>query len=140
MYDSTTAADIPANARIVAGYINGLYKWSPEDWTRFPAATQQVTISVTADETGALVLDIETGDATPAQAPGWVNKMRQLGFDPVVYCSLSNVNTVSAAFVAANTRQPKYWVADWTGTPHLVENSVATQYADPSTSGGHYDL
>ena len=39
MYDAVTAANIPVDAQIVAGYVGGnSYTWSPADWARFPRA------------------------------------------------------------------------------------------------------
>lgn len=33
-----------------------------------------------------------------------------------------------------------YWSADWTGKPHLVQDTVATQYASADQAGRPYDL
>jgi hypothetical protein len=139
MYDSVTASDIPADALIVAGYVDGAYTWSEADWAQFPGAAK-VRIAVSASSHDAQVLDVENGDATPDQAPEWAVAVRALGFAPTIYTSRDNVATVAAAFSAADVPQPYYWVADWTGTAHLIPNSVATQYANPPASGGHYDV
>lgn len=35
MYDSTNPGAIPASAALVAGYVDGLYRWSDAAWARF---------------------------------------------------------------------------------------------------------
>lgn len=140
LYDSVNPAAIPSTAAMVAGYIDGMYAWRPADWARFPRAVQ-VRIAVFASTNAGHVLDIETGDATPVQAPGWVQKRRAAGADPSVYCSMSLWPTVRAAFAAAHVPEPHYWVAGYPGGgPIIPAGAVAHQYADPATSGGDWDL
>lgn len=85
-------------------------------------------------------LDVESGAARPKQAPGWVKSRRRAGADPVVYCSLANWPVLKGVFSSSGVAAPLWWVADWTGHPHIPAGAVACQYADPATSGGHYDL
>ncbi|MBX6360090.1 MAG: hypothetical protein IRZ03_08425 [Acidobacterium ailaaui] len=139
MYDSITAADIPASAAMVAGYVNGTYRWSDADWARFPGAVK-VRIATRADVNDGHVLDVEPGDATPAQAPGWVTMRRAAGADPTVYCNQSTLPQVKAAFRAAGVAEPHYWVAHYDGIAELPDGCVAKQYANPPASGGHWDL
>lgn len=140
MYDSTTAADIPTTAMIVGGYIDGFYAWTVEDWARFPSAVQ-VDIIVDPSHDDGDVYDCETGNGIPADAPLWVAKRRNSGHSyPVVYCNLSTWQAVKDAFVNASVTPPGYWIAEWTGQPHMIPGADAVQYADPTTSGGHYDL
>ena len=139
MYDSVDPSQIPADAAIVAGYIDGRYAWTQADWDRFPNA-QHVRIAVFASTDDGEVLDVESGDATPDEAPGWVTKRRFAGVKPTIYTSLSMVPVVAEAMTKVGVPQPFYWVADWTGQSHLVPNSVATQYANPPGSGGPWDL
>ena len=139
MYDSVTAGDIPTNAKMVAGYVSGKWKWSQSDWARFPNAVK-VRIATQASVNDGVVLDVEPGDATPAQAPGWVTMRRAAGVDPTVYCGLTSLPAVQAAFTAAHVAQPHYWVARYDNSPTLPAGVVAKQYINPPTSGGHYDL
>lgn len=139
MYDSITAADIPANAAIVAGYVSGRYKWSNADWARFPHAVK-VRIATQANVNDGHVLDVEPGDATPAQAPGWVHMRRLAGVVPTVYCSASTWDAVRNAFRSANVPEPLYWIARYDNRPELMAGAIAKQYINPPTSGGHYDL
>ena len=139
MHDSVTATDIPATATMVGGYVDGDYVWSAADWARFPAAVH-VPIAVFSTTNNGVVLDVERGNATPAQSVDWVRLRRAAGVDPTVYCNLATLPLVQGAFRAAYVTEPHYWLAQWTGAPHLLAGSVATQYADPTTSGGHWDL
>lgn len=136
MYDSVTPGNIPADAQMVAGYVDGAYAWSAADWARFPAAVH-VPIAVFPSTNDGVVLDVEQGDATPQQAPGWVQMRRAAGVDPTVYCSESAWPAVQAAFKAAGVAQPHYWVAAYPGEGAVVPaGAVAHQYQD----AGPYDL
>src|SRR5207302_962487 len=139
LYDSITATDIPASAQVVAGYVNGTYRWSDADWARFPNAIK-VRIATRANVNDGHVLDVETGAATPGQAPGWVQMRRAAGIDPTVYCNASTQVAVQAAFDAAGVPQPHYWIAHYDNVPSLPPGAVAKQYIDPPSAGGHYDL
>lgn len=140
LYDSVNPAAIPTDAGMVAGYIDGMYAWHAADWARFPRAVQ-VRIAVFASTNGGHVLDVERGDATPVQAPGWVQRRRAAGADPSVYCSMALWPAVRAAFATAHVPEPHYWVAGYPGGgPIIPAGAVAHQYADPATSGGAWDL
>ena len=139
LFDSITAADIPADAQMVAGYVNGTFQWSAADWSRFPNAVK-VRIATRAFINDGHVLDVETGDATPSEAPGWVQMRRAAGVDPTVYCNGSTLSTVQAAFNAAGVAQPHYWLARYDNVPTVPNGCVAKQYINDPASGGHYDL
>lgn len=140
MYDSITASDIPLTAAVVLGYVNGTYEWSTEDWARFPHAVK-VRCATRANIDDGHVLDVETGDATPAQAPGWVVMRRRAGLTtPTVYCSSSAWPSVRAAFRAAGVAEPLYLIAHYDGDPTIPAGAVGKQYVDPPNSGGHWDL
>ena len=139
LYDSVTAADIPEYAAMVAGYTDGKYAWTDTDWALHKGA-QQVRITVFPGDNEGQVLDVENGDATPGESVSWVRARRAAGADPSVYMNVATWGAVRAAFRAAGVTEPHYWVADWTGARHLPAGAVACQYADPKTSGGHFDL
>lgn len=140
MYDSITAADIPLTAAVVLGYVNGTYEWSAEDWARFPHAVK-VRCATRANIDDGHVLDVEPGDATPAQAPGWVVMRRRAGLaTPTVYCSSSAWPAVRAAFRAAGVAEPLYLIAHYDGDPTIPAGAIGKQYVDPPRSGGHWDL
>lgn len=140
MADSVTARDIPRGKfALVAGYVNGPYKWSDADWA-YHSGSRRVHIATSAAFNGGQVLDVEPGDASPNQAVGWVIRRRLAGQDPTIYASASAIPAIRAAMSRAGVPQPHYWVARWTGVAHLEPGSVATQYDHPPHSGGHYDL
>jgi hypothetical protein len=147
MRDSTTAHDIPhAGLQLVAGYGNGLYRWSLGDWARFPGIPH-VHIDVNgADPAGCGVLDVETGDATVTQAVHWVKARRSLhqGSYAVVYC---NRDTLTPLFNAMNAAALKIghdfwtWISTLDGTKTVADMTgvVAVQYEGQNLTGGHYD-
>lgn len=138
MYDSVNPAAIPADAQLVAGYVDGRYVWTAEAWNRFPSAVQ-VTIAVFPDTNAGVVLDVERGNATPDQAPGWVMRRRAAGVDPSVYCTLYAWPAVRQAFAAAGVPEPHYWIAHWDAVSDLPDGAVAKQYAADLGDGWHYD-
>jgi hypothetical protein len=140
MYDSVTAADIPPEAVMVGGYVNGAYAWSEADWARFPDAVH-VTFSTDALDTDALVLDVEFGDARPAQAPGWVRAAQVVtGCVPTLYGSAATVAACNRLIRAARL-VCDFGLADWTGHAHLPPGFAFCQYASPTQgSGGHFDV
>ena len=157
MYDSTNVDDIPHSAEMVAGYIDGRCPTWFEVRARFhhlsPHYTPTIATSPYSTAKGwsvADVLDVEPGNFSINGSPGWglglipewVQHQRKVKPHqaPVVYVSLSFVDLVKAELDHAGVAHPQWWIADWTGVPHLVSGSVATQYADPTTSGGHFDL
>lgn len=140
MYDGINADAAPIakafpQAAMVAGYANGAYAWSAAEWALFPAA-EHVTISVTASADEGDVLDVEKGDATPAQTEAWIAMRKAAGlYRPTVYCDLATVPAV-------RTGTGKYvlgtdydlWVADYDGsTASTYAGCAAKQYATTST-------
>ncbi len=138
MFDGTheLVPNIPLDAQMVAGYLApSPFAWTAADWARFPGAAK-VRIAVRSTTNDGHVLDVESGDATPAQAPGWVVMRRAAGADPTVYCSEGLWPSVRAAFTAANVAQPHYWVAAYPGGGAIIPaGAVAHQYMD----AGIYD-
>ena len=129
MADSVTAADLPVGYDFYAGYVNGLYANMAQIERRFPDS-KVIGISVTVANNGT-VLDVEKGDATPAQAPAWVQMRRQAGIIPWVYCSESVWPAVQQAFSAQGIAPPLYWIAAYPGPgPVLYPGSIAHQWAD----------
>lgn len=154
-YDSVTASDIPVAINGVPidgvlGYVDGQYKWSDADWTRFDPSTVRVRICVDPT-TVADVLDVESGNpSTDQDAVSWYRMCVSVGVvNPTIYCSESRVADIVAAF--SPTDGVDFDVASWpnpgvTGVPHTVTvpsgyNAALVQFATPETgSGGHYDL
>jgi hypothetical protein len=135
MYDAVTASNIPGGATMVAGYDDGRYVNVAEMAARFPRA-RVVTITVFASDDEGMVLDVERGDASPEEAPGWAARRRARGFDPSVYCSTDTWPAVRAAFAAAGVAEPHWWIAGWDGDPAIPPGAVAKQYGNQ----GPYDI
>jgi hypothetical protein len=134
MYDSVSASTLPSGCLLVAGYVNGAYENVAEMEARFPHATV-VPVTVTAAFDGGTVLDVETGDATPVEAPAWVQMRRAAGVDPSVYCDESTWPAVQQSFAAAGVAPPHYWIASYDNDPAIPAGAVAKQYA----SNDYYD-
>lgn len=137
VYDSVNVAAIPADAEVVLAYVDGSYANETAMRARFPRA-DIVTVTTTG-QSHAMMCDCEQGDLTPADVRTWADNYLYTGPLPLVYSSAfrrSQLLTAMASFRAGWW----WWAADWTGVPHLVPDAVATQYADPWTSGGDYDI
>jgi hypothetical protein len=140
MYDAVDVAQIPRGALAVAGYVDGHWATFPSLERDFPHAHRlSIAVSAMAD---ADCLDIENGDASPAEAPGWVRRQlaRRLRL-PVVYSSVSGMAAVIAELGHAGIPRTEYrlWTAHYTGTPHRCthrcwpdfrDSAGATQYTD----------
>lgn len=128
MYDSVNPAAIPSSATMVAGYADGLYANIPAMRARFPHATI-VTIAV-SHNSRAHVLDVETGDATPAQAVQWLTQtMADLDNGQLtVYCNMDAWPSVRTVIRAAGIKEPNWWVARYDGNDTLPTGAVAKQY------------
>ena len=145
MYDSVRPWEIPANAPIVAGYIDGIYAWKQSDWDRFPNAIH-VTISAIGVSV-ANIVDVEPGCVWPVEnAVPWVQRARAAGYDPTVYCNWQNhLTNVKAAFIRAGVREPHYWVAKYDGVREVPQGTIGKQHSAPEAPGiakapGHYDI
>ena len=121
MFDSVDVNQIPGDAQAVAGYVNGRFQTVPALRQRFPRA-HILTIAVNASA-DADALDIETGDATPAQAAAWFLRQKARGVNrPCLYASASVMDTqVIPALDAAGIgpREIRLWSAHYTHTPHV---------------------
>ncbi len=137
MYDGVTATRLPVSAAVVGGYVDGLYKWSAADWARFPHSVK-VRIAVFATTNDGHVLDVEPGDATPAQSVDWVLMRRKAGVDPTVYMNSSTWQTVRAAFQARRVAEPHYWVAAYDDKAAIPAGAIGKQYYNNDSLG--YDL
>jgi hypothetical protein len=129
LYDSVTPAQIPAG-HPVATYADGPYAARPAQL----AGKQTLWIDTNATDPGkAAVLDVEPGDATPAQAATWVHQRETAhpGQLAVVYTMMSDWAAAKQAISAlphAMQANVRWWIADPTGTPHIVPGATATQW------------
>jgi len=137
IYDSVTPSQIPAG-HPVATYADGGYAVQPGQVT----GKQVLWIDTNGtDPARAAVLDVEPGDATPAQAATWVQQRETAhpGQLAVVYTMLSDWGAAQQAIHAlphAMQANVRWWIADPTGTPHIVPGATATQWY----WGPNYDI
>jgi peptidoglycan hydrolase-like protein with peptidoglycan-binding domain len=142
MYDSTTVADIPATGMAaVAGYVGGHWPTFAALVARFPNIPA-LSIAVNSSQ-DAQCLDIENGDASPADVPAWLDRQAQAhpGRTPILYTSASQIPAVRAA---AGSRNYLLWSAHYGKGPHICgscgfQSADATQWADTGPNGEHVD-
>lgn len=135
-YDALNPARIPNSAVMVLGYD----EWSAADWSRFKGA-QKIRIAQSADQVGKQysILDVERGDATIEQAPGWIRKQQGAGaIFNTVYVQESNLEVLRRACHGLHY----YILLAWwrsSGAPLHVAGTIGMQYAG-NVDGGAYDL
>jgi hypothetical protein len=137
IYDSVTPEAIPAG-QVVATYATGA---RPDYPSQVVGRRTVLWIDTLATDPAANALDIEPGCASPAQAAGWVQ--RRLTAEPhataILYMSISwwpAVQADVASLPAWMRARIRWWIADPTGTPHIVPGSQATQWY----WGPNYDI
>jgi hypothetical protein len=137
IYDSVTPSSIPTG-KAAAVYSNGAYQASTASVSGRPSV---VWIDTNGSNTSANALDVEPGDATPAGAAAWVQAKltKNPNQDAIVYTFksdwgqvISNVNALPGWMHS----HVKYWIADPTGTEHVLPGSTATQWY----WGPNYDI
>lgn len=121
MYDAIDISQIPSGATAVAGYTAGKWPTAAHLAATFPH-TQLLTIAVTAAD-DAECLDIETGDATPADAAGWYERQKARGITrPCLYASAGMMDSdVVPVILAAGIARTsvRLWSAHYTLEPHI---------------------
>lgn len=139
MFDSIDPSRIPPG-QDDAGYVDGR-------WRTFTAlhGPHNLSVAVFASD-DADALDDEPGDATNAQAGGWVKRELGLGhWKPCVYTSVSNLPALLAALASAGISrgQVRIWTAHYTYRSHRCTRACnsglaadfvadATQWTDRS--------
>lgn len=139
MFDAITPSRIPhpPAPQLVAGYVGGYWPsfygyrddtgvWVPGIREVFPTS-RPVAIAVQASQ-DAQVLDVEAGDATPAQAPGWAVRQRRRGQIPTVYANTSTWPAVVAEFTRQSVPLALWWEANYDGAAVLAPGRIAKQY------------
>lgn len=122
MYDSVNPGAIPADAALVASYVDGFGGYSAAV-NRF-GVHKVVSISIHGNV--ANVADVENGAMTPGMLPAWIDAAHARGVArPGVYCNLSTWPTVQSHVAG---RKVSYWIADWRGTPFTLAGADAVQY------------
>jgi hypothetical protein len=136
IYDSVLPDAIPAN-KMAATYATGPYAASLSQ----VAGRQVIWIDVYGTDYAASALDVEPSDATPDQAASWA--YHRLKLHPTelahIYTSVSEwpqVQAACATLPAWMHSHIRWWIADPTGSPHIVPGSDATQWY----WGSSYDI
>jgi hypothetical protein len=142
MYDGVTLASIPARgSQMIGYYLNGEYAVATVTGVEklFPRKVL-VPIDVTGARANyARVLDVESGDASPATAAEWVQSFKLVnpsyphGGRPVIYCNRSTLGAVLAAMHAAGQlagREFYLWIATQDGTQYHGPGVIACQTWD----------
>ncbi len=143
MYDTTDVnTGLPvAHPQAVAGYVNGNYPSYNGLVKRYPGA-KHLSIAVNTS-TDARCLDVETGDATPADAPAWVRRQHARGIArPIVYANASTMEAVLAALNADFIKRGEYllWEAHYDNIANVPPGRDAKQYRNVETPGHNYDI
>lgn len=155
MVDAVDVSALPDTSTVIGVYVD------PPPYintivavrTRFPNA-KLVTITASGVP-GAQIGDCESGNMDPAQLAQWDADELAVGRTPTNYSSLSTVPQIVNCLRQLNIdpTHVNWFPADWpapgeSATPHLATLStgtvtlpvVGTQYANPPSSGGDYDL
>jgi hypothetical protein len=151
-YDSTNPADIPIDAEVVGGYVNGIYGpahnafgvagWDTNSWNRFTKMSGKIEYSVYPTGEGNCG-DVEPGCIWPvSEALTYVQHCRTDGRDPSIYCDAGNWPAVRQAFQAAGIPEPHYIIADWRNYPDetIPQDADARQFGGSAQTQKHYDI
>jgi hypothetical protein len=137
IYDSVDPQAIPAG-QVVATYATGAH---PVPTSAVAGRRRVIWIDTLGTDPSANELDIEPGCASPSQAAGWVRARLTThpGATAILYSSISEWSEIQAdvaslpAWMRAKIR---WWIADPTGSPHMVPGAQATQWY----WGPNYDI
>jgi hypothetical protein len=120
--------------KVYAGYGRGSYTNMASVKARFPGS-KYVSVSPYVT-TGVDCLDVEPGDAVPADAPAFVRGWTPVNTTkPVIYANAYSMPSVVSSLSKAGIARSQYflWVAEWDQSPHIPGGYDAKQYW--STSG-----
>jgi hypothetical protein len=137
IYDSVAPTAIPTGQK-VATYADGPYQASS---AAVAGRGNVLWIDTNGTNTRANALDVEPGDATPTEAAQWVSAKLSASphTDAIVYTFEAEWGSVQSNIDALPSwmqSHVKYWIADPTGTPHIVPGASATQWY----WGSSYDI
>lgn len=133
--DSITGAGVLAGfaampwANVVMGYDDGNWPDANTLAQMFPGRTI-VRITTNPNDNEGDMLDVETGDARPGDAPGWTTRRRQAGHGgPLTYFPDSWRQQILNAYSAQNVTLPGLFPAAYPGGGPILIN--------PATDVGH---
>jgi hypothetical protein len=130
MFDSVDVAAIPGHPFAAAGYTAGRWPTFPQLRRAYPQ-THTVSIAVFPWEHAACA-DVESGDLTPSQAPGWVRADERAGYrKPCLYSDWWEwTRELAPALKRGGIRLASVlkWVASYVGHPQLLAGFDAEQW------------
>lgn len=120
MFDDVTVSILPSGGSYAyGGYVDGNWPTYSAVKARFPKARiLDIAVFSSGD---AECLDIENGDATNADAPGWVKRQKARGvYRPCLYTSASNLKALEETMANAGFARSGYrlWAAHY-GRAHI---------------------
>lgn len=140
MADSTTPDVMPSWVSVKAFYVDGDYAASTAQIDAWKGP--KVLINVTGDPAhGGDCLDVESGDATPADIPGWYDARHADGARYLT--AYSNRSQFTACTAAIGDRDCWRWLATLDGTlAHTFDGHplAACQNLGAAMSGANFDL
>jgi hypothetical protein len=131
LYDAINLEAIPPAAPAVAGYVDGRWPTYHLLRDRWPRA-HLLSIAVRASSDAA-ALDVEQGDAEPADAANWVLRQLKRGLDrPVLYASVSAMQPLIDTVLAHGVKRGQFrlWTAHYTGRAHLCSRACGFGFHD----------
>lgn len=142
MFDSDNIAALPRNA-MAATYSDLVPNQAALTKLRSEFPQGLLLIDRHGDPTGqAVILDVETGLHSPADAPGWYDRQTKAGRTGLtIYC---NRATLPAVNTAMGKRGFFRWVSTLDGTMHIDgfnpgHTPAAVQFANEQMLGFHCD-
>lgn len=146
MFDSTTPTRISGGPNGIGIYGTGLYTYPRSQIQRqFPGARVLSIDALGTNPAGCGILDVERWDAKPTRIPGWVDERleaHQHGVLCRIYMQRSSwaeCRDYAAELPAAKRATILWWVADWTGAPHMLAGADAVQWASGAMLGKPWD-
>lgn len=128
---------VAAQFDLLAGYDDGAWPDAQAITQAFPGKTVVRITTSAADDQGDM-LDVEQGDASPADAPGWVQRRRAAGhLGPLVYGPESSRAAIVAAFNQDEVPLPGLWIAAYPGVGKKLQQpgDVGHQWANFQAQG-----
>lgn len=129
MFDAINVPSLPSGGGFCyAGYVGGYWPTYNTLVATFPGHSI-LSIAINSSE-NAECLDIENGDATPADAAAWFARQKAAGVTrPCLYSSVSEMPQVIADLNAAGVARDGYrlWCAHWGDGAHICGPSSCNQ-------------
>jgi hypothetical protein len=128
--DSVNPAGLLPGNQVYAGYGAGTFADMTQIKSRFPGKKY---LEITPFVGPGDCLDVETGDATPADAKPFIEQWNPVNTNkPVIYANMSTMPAVKAALVGILRSRYYLWVALWDGNPAIPPGYDGKQYASVS--------